>query len=208
MTVEMAFPVGGTEMAADHQYALYGALSHAVSAWKAETAKLRFAPIGAEPAGKGKIRLTRGSSLRIRLPAEQITLVLPLAGSHLRIGEATVRLGVPTVRPLLPTPQLIARIVTFKHSQEPDRFLTVARQRLEELGVRGEPVIPLIERGERAGEPRRRIVRIKGKRVVGYTLLVEGLTAEESIRLQENGLGGRTRLGCGFFVPYKRRIAP
>ena len=30
---------------------------------------------------------------------------------------------------------------------------------------------------------------------------VGGLTAEESICLQERGLGGRRRMGCGLFVP-------
>ena len=50
------------------------------------------------------------------------------------------------------------------------------------------------------------MLRIKGKRVIGYALQVAGLTAEESVRLQELGLGGRTRMGCGFFVPYQPRL--
>jgi len=33
-------------------------------------------------------------------------------------------------------------------------------------------------------------------------LHVNGLTAEESIKLQEIGLGGRRHMGCGIFVPY------
>jgi CRISPR-associated protein Cas6 len=36
--------------------------------------------------------------------------------------------------------------------------------------------------------------------VVGYALRVNGLTEEGSIRLQEEGLGGRRRMGCGIFV--------
>ncbi len=44
--------------------------------------------------------------------------------------------------------------------------------------------------------------RIKDKHVVAHTLLVSELTAEETIRLQEEGLGGRRKLGCGVFVPY------
>ena len=67
------------------------------------------------------------------------------------------------------------------------------------------PGIPLTEKGPKAGEPRRRIVHIKGKKIVGYPLIVQGLTADESIRLQEQGLGGRTRIGCGFFVPYREK---
>ncbi len=43
--------------------------------------------------------------------------------------------------------------------------------------------------------------RIKEVRIVGFALLVEGLRPDESLRLQEVGLGGRRHLGCGVFVP-------
>ena len=39
--------------------------------------------------------------------------------------------------------------------------------------------------------------------MIGYALRVFGLTAEESIRLQEEGLGGRRRMGCGVFLPIR-----
>lgn len=56
-------------------------------------------------------------------------------------------------------------------------------------------------RAERAaGEPIRRTLRIRDKTVVGYALAVTELTADESIRLQEAGVGGRRRFGCGLFV--------
>ena len=41
--------------------------------------------------------------------------------------------------------------------------------------------------------------------IVGYSLVVEGLSAVESMLLQERGLGGRTRMGCGFFMPLRTR---
>ena len=66
-----------------------------------------------------------------------------------------------------------------------------------------EASIPLILTGPHAGEPRRRALRIKDQTHVGYSLLVEGLSAEESIRLQEQGLGGRRKLGCGLFLPWR-----
>jgi CRISPR-associated protein Cas6 len=46
---------------------------------------------------------------------------------------------------------------------------------------------------------KRRTLRIKDKEVVGYEVLVEALTAEESLNLQEHGLGGRRHMGCGIF---------
>jgi CRISPR-associated protein Cas6 len=140
------------------------------------------------------------------LEAEEIGFILPLAGRTLEIGNHPVRLGVPTVQPIQPAPLLAAKVVTYKHATDPNRFLEVTQQHLKAMSIEGEPGIPLIERGERAGEPRRQVLRIKGRKVIGFALQVAGLTAEESLRLQEQGLGGRRRMGCGFFVPYRPRV--
>ena len=51
---------------------------------------------------------------------------------------------------------------------------------------------------------RRRVFRIKDKTVVGYGVRIAGLNATESLRLQEHGLGGRRKMGCGVFVPVRR----
>jgi len=36
---------------------------------------------------------------------------------------------------------------------------------------------------------------------VGYAVRVSGLSDEDSLKLQERGLGGKRRMGCGVFVP-------
>jgi len=33
--------------------------------------------------------------------------------------------------------------------------------------------------------------------------MVQGLDADESLKLQEHGIGGRRRFGCGIFVPVR-----
>jgi CRISPR-associated protein Cas6 len=115
-----------------------------------------------------------------------------------------IRLGVPQVRALVPAPSLVARLVTIKGFTEADPFLQAARRQLDALGVAAELSIPGIGRGRHAGKLRRHVLQIKERRVVGYTLQATHLTAEGSLRLQERGLGGRRRMGCGFFAPVKR----
>jgi CRISPR-associated endonuclease/helicase Cas3 len=205
MMLDVAFPVRGDRLAAEHHYPLLGALCDVVPEFHVEGAEIRFAPINGERGERGTIRLSPRSRLRVRVPTDRIVLVLPLAGRTLHVGDHRVTLGTPTVAPLAPAPTLAARTVTFKNSTDPEQFLTVARRKLDELGVSGQPGIPLIREGERAGEPRRKVLRIKGRRIVGYSLQVEGLTAEESLLLQEKGLGGRCRMGCGFFLPVQPR---
>jgi CRISPR-associated protein Cas6 len=205
MMLDVAFWVRGDLLPGEHHYLLLGALSDAVPEFHVEGAELRFAPINGEREGKGTIRVSDRSRLRVRLPVDRIALILPLAGRTIRVGDHPITLGTPTVAPLTPAPTVAARTVTFKNSTEPERFLAVARQKLDELGVAGEPGIPLIREGERVGEPRRKVLRIKGRRIVGFALQVEGLSAEESLLLQEKGLGGRCRMGCGFFLPVQPR---
>ena len=202
MFVDLLFPARGDSICVDHSYPLYAALSRVIPEFhNASTSSMRFAPISGEPGEPGRLQITDRSHLRVRLPADAIKGALPLAGKSLDVAGSAVRLGPPSVVPLCPASALVARIVTFKHGEEPEAFLKTAKAKLSELGITAEPSIPLIESGPRAGEARRRVVRLKGQAIVGYALLVTELTADDSVRLQEQGLGGRTRMGCGFFLP-------
>jgi CRISPR-associated protein Cas6 len=205
--IDLNFPVRGETLPTEHHYLLYSALAHTIAALHVPDSPLRFAAITGEKAEKGMIQMNEVSRLRVRLPSDQIGEVLPLSGRTLMVGNHPIHLGLPTVTPLRPAPLLAAKVVTYKHAIDPNRFLDVTQQRLNAMSIQGEPGIPLIERGERAGQPRRQILRIKGRKVIGYALQVAGLTAEESLRLQEQGLGGRCRMGCGFFVPYQPRVS-
>jgi CRISPR-associated protein Cas6 len=201
--VDLLFPARGATIPTDHAYPLYAALSGVVPAFHDPAAEVRFTPLSGTCAGPGRLRLDERSHLRVRLKDDAIGTALPLAGKRLDVAGAAVRLGPPTVRSLVPATTVECWLVTFKHGEEPDAFLATARAKLGEIGVAGEPAVRAFESGPRSGEPRRRVIRLKGRAIVGYALVVSGLTTEGSIRLQERGLGGRTKLGCGFFLPVK-----
>jgi CRISPR-associated protein Cas6 len=203
--IDLSFPVLGKSVPADHGYDLYSALSRLLPALHGDTIAFRVAPVRGSYAGNGALELQAGRSwLHFRIAADAITSFLPLAGKALELAGHPIRLGVPQVHALTPAPALTARLVTIKGFTEPPAFLAAARRQLDDLGVKGEAGIPVIAAGDRAGEPRRRILRVKEKKVVGFPLQVSALTAEESIRIQESGIGGRGKMGCGFFVPAKR----
>ena len=201
MFVDLLFSAHGDTIAIDHAYPLYGAISRLVTAFHDSTSHIRFAPISGLRGEPGRLRLTDRSFLRIRLPADSIPTVLPLAGKKLDVAGASVRLGPPTVQMLTPATTVESWLVTFKHGEEPEPFLITARARLAELGIGAESAIRAFESGPRTGQPRRRVVRVKGQKIIGYALVLSGLDADASIRLQERGLGGRTHMGCGFFLP-------
>ena len=117
-----------------------------------------------------------------------------------------VRLGVPTAQTL---------VYARSGGQDGDhqrlhgarRVLGGRRAQLDELGIRGKLVIPVHHGALRENEPRRKVIRIREKKVVGFPLHAAELTAEESLLLQQNGLGGRRKMGCGFFAPIPPREA-
>lgn len=206
--IELQFPVLGQSLPADHGYLVYSALSGLLPLLHGDGDGVHIAvgPISGQWTGNGTLALSsRRSRLRIRLPPEQIALVLPLAGKTLDVGGQRIRVGVPTVQQLVSTPALAAKMVTIKGFMEPDEFLAAAGRQLDELGIRGKLGIPVHHGAQRENEPRRKVMRIREKKVVGFPLHATELTAEDSLRLQEYGLGGRRKMGCGFFAPVPSR---
>jgi CRISPR-associated protein Cas6 len=160
-------------------------------------------PIRGRQLGGRTLQLTEHSRLVIRTDAGEIARFLPLAGQPLRLLDRTLRIGVPQVRSLVPAVAVRSRLVTIKLpdvAAQPgdaaaEAFRAAALRQVGELGVCTEATLSL---------GKRRTLRIKDKEVVGYEVLVDRLTAEESIVVQENGLGGRRHMGCGVFVPERR----
>jgi CRISPR-associated protein Cas6 len=189
--IDLAFRLVGKTVPVDHGYTLYSAVSRVLP----EIHSLKEAaihPIRGTYSGDGTLLLTSSSRLILRVQDTQIPTCLQLAGKRLDIDQHALRVSVPEVRRLRPAAKLRARLVTFKNSLNEDRFLEVVTQRLEELRVGGEPVLG-----------QRRTLRVKDKQVVGFELAMVDLTAEESLELQEKGLGGRRHMGCGVFVPWR-----
>ena len=113
-----------------------------------------------------------------------------------------LRVGVSETRALVPADTLHCRIATTKNGDDSARFDAEIARQLAALGIQGKVFrVPKDSKGSDGRDPSRRIFRVKSKRIVGYSVLATELTAEESILLQERGLGGRRRMGCGVFVP-------
>jgi len=151
------------------------------------------------------LELQRFSKLRIRIDTDNIETLLPLVGAELALDGAAVRLGSPTVEMLRPSTRVRSRIVVIKGFVEAEPFLGAVSRQLQTLEIAGRPGIPFRKEAPLPGSNKspliRRTLRIRDKVVVGFCVAVEELTAEESIRLQEAGIGGRRRFGCGLFLP-------
>jgi CRISPR-associated protein Cas6 len=201
-TVDLLFPVVGTRLPTDHAYGLYGACCRLLPCLHDGSMRFGMAPVTGPHIGNGLLQIDpKQSRFRLRVAASDLPRVLPLAGKGLEVTGHRIRLGVPQIEALQPAPALIARTVAIKKAKEADLFRDSARKQLDELGVGGNLRLPVRISRDGSREPIRRVLRIKDVRIVCYSLLVEGLKPEESLRLQEAGLGGRRHLGCGMFLP-------
>lgn len=212
--LELHFPILGQTLPTQHGYPLYSALCKRLPSLHSKESQVRIGPVRGLPVGKGVMQLPEGRSLlKFRVPDDQLRELLPLAGKALEVAGHYVRLGVPHVRTLEPAPALLARLVIVKPNQRaeekrkplippsPEQFLEVVQRKLAEMGVKGEAGLPVHAEGPRVVQPIRGVLRVHDRNLVGYRVIVQAMSAEESILLQEQGLGGRLRMGCGFFVP-------
>ncbi len=208
--IDLAFPLLATHsIPADHGYHLYSALSRLVPEVHRQNG-MAVHPIRGQQTGNRQLALTDRSRLVLRTNTENIAPLIQIAGKSLQIGSVSVRVGVPQVWPLKPTPSLRSRLVVIKVSDvdasqlTAETFLAAAQKQLAALGIsdQAQLSIPCSRDGT---SPQRRTLRIKDKEVVGYEVIIEGLTAEESLNIQEQGLGGRRHMGCGVFAPFVQR---
>lgn len=194
--VDLAFRVMGPTLPVDHGYALYSAINRVVPALH-DARDIGVHPIRGRYVGEGSLHLTPSSRLVIRLPDDRIRPFLKLAGRTLDVDGQLLHVGVPETRALRPAASLYARLVTIKGFMEPEVFLEAARRQLQGMDVTAD-----LHLGAR------RTFRVKDKQVVGFEVTALGLDAKDSVRLQEVGIGGRRRMGCGVFVPMRRSQRP
>lgn len=198
--VDLICPVRGHDFPADHNYGLPSACFRVIPEVRDHPEIGILSIPGIRGERKGKILLTSQSCLRIRVPVSKIPLAYPIAGKKLNVGGHEIRIGIPSIFVLKPFPTLRARIVTIKGKQymEPDPFLLAAQNQLDALGIKGQVSIPQ----NRKQELMRKTIKIKRFTIIGFTTEVSGLSDEDSLKLQYQGIGGRRHLGAGIFLPH------
>ena len=89
--------------------------------------------------------------------------------------------------------------MTIKSFMESHAFLEAARRQLAELHSR------CAEGNVTVGA--RKVITVGGQKVVGFSVRVSGLSDEASLALQERGIGGRRKMGCGVFRKSDHHLA-
>lgn len=192
------FPVEGQSIEVDHAHPLYGGICRIVPEFH-EYNSVGIFGINGKLSGaySRRLNIDADSVLRIRIPLDLSRSIYKLAGKTLQIHQDKIYLGIPELELIVPSQSLEARLVTIKGFQDASTFEAAAQNHLDRLEIVGK--VRVLTRSD--GQPRCRTVKIHSKKVVGFATRVEELSDRDSLILQQQGIGGRRKMGCGLFTP-------
>lgn len=198
--VQADFPLlAGDRLSSLHAYSVYAALKTLEPRLEKNPTVLINSIAGTRLYNK-QIETHCNSKLQMRVPISFAGCLYALAGKRLSVGQGSICLQAPTITPLQPKRNHYSRIVTIKPRDlkgaelTPQMFLIVAQRQLTTMNIRGELSLVL-----KQGEPIRRVIQIKGQFITGYAVELKELNETDSLKLQQLGLGGRNKMGAGWF---------
>jgi CRISPR-associated protein Cas6 len=195
LMVDVVFALEDATLGDDHASALSLAVRRALP-WFDEEPEAGILPLSGLARGTGVRFVGRRSRMALRLPVRRSASADFLAGTQLELDGVALKLGKCSVRPLFP-----ARGVVYSHfvSVGTDDEIEFLERCASLLAARG--LKPQLITGKA------RELRTAEGLVRGFSLMLHGLGAADSLAVQEAGLGGHRALGCGLFIPHKSVVA-
>ncbi len=199
--VDLAFRIEARSLPVDHARALSQAVRE-VLPWVGEAPATGLHLIHGATSGNGWMRpedpggifyVSRRTRLTLRMPASRVAEAGALVGRTLDLDGYPVRIGQARPRPLQAMPVLLARHVVAQEGEDEPAFVARLAGELAEGGIRVRKLV--CGRSHVLGGP-------EGP-VQTRSVMIADLRPEDSLRLQEQGLGPGRHMGCGLFLPHK-----
>lgn len=194
--VDVVFSLEDGSFDDDHADALSLAVRSALP-WFDDEPEAGILPLsGLAHGNNGQCYVGRRSRLALRLPIHRSASADFLAGRRLDLGGRWLTLGKSSMRPLLP-----ARGVVYSHlvsvgTADEIEFLALSSSLLAKRDLKPQLI---------SGKARQ--LRTAAGPVRGFSLMLHGLGAADSLAIQEAGLGSHRAFGCGIFIPHKSVVA-
>lgn len=197
--VDLAFNMSCRCLPVDHAYPLSQAIVNALP-WFAEEAGLH--PIHVADSGNGWMRPqdpsallypSRRTKLMLRVPKQRVADAEALCGTTLRFGGSSLSLEKAVVRPLSAITTVLSHYIVAQAGHDETAFLQDMVTQLQAMTIRPKKMLCGKETVINTPEG---IIRAR-------SVMLADLTLDESIRLQQRGLGPLRHLGCGLFIGHK-----
>jgi CRISPR-associated protein Cas6 len=131
--------------------------------------------------------------MRLRIPGKRLQDAQALSGQSLDIEGHALQVGAADVSLLSSLPTLFSRYVLTYEQLDETQFLEEAAGQLKAMDIPCRKMLAGITH----------TMKFPGGPVFTRSLMVAELTPEQSVRLQQVGLGEGRTFGCGLFLPHK-----
>jgi CRISPR-associated protein Cas6 len=200
--VDLAFKVSCPTLPLDHAHALSTQLLN-VLPWLADEVHAGIHLIHGAASGNGWYRpedtsnellhLSRRTRMRLRVPRHRLDDALALTGQQLDIAGHKLKVGESSVLLLSSLSTLFSRHVLTDAGLDETGFLEQAAAGLRDMGINCRKMLGGISH----------TMQFPDGPVYTRSLMVADLEPEQSVHLQQLGLGGGRSIGCGLFLAHK-----
>ncbi len=139
------------------------------------------------------IPLSKRAKLIMRINKNQINDIKDIEGKEIRLFGNTLKIGSSKVKNFLVVKDLFCRFVMSDHKTSEEDFLNIIQKELRGLKINIKKAL--------CG--RSMVISFGKKTLYTRSLMIADLSKEESLKLQEEGVGDKKLYGCGIFLPHK-----
>jgi len=199
--VDVVYKLDCRSLPVDHAFALSEAiLAHLP--WLMDEPGAGIHPISIQEAGNGWFRpeggdeilhLSKRTKLTLRIPSARFGDAALLCGKKLSVAGNEMNILKMHERLLQPMETVFSRYNVVKEGMDETGFLKEVMQTLQSMGIEPRKMLP----------GRTHNIRSADGILNTLTLMIAELSPEESLIIQQNGMGQHQHLGCGLFIPQK-----
>lgn len=199
--VDIVYQIDCRALPVDHAWALSQAV-RTVLPWLEEEPSAGVHPIHVADSGNGWMRpesagdllcLSRRTRLVLRVPRQRIDAAQALVGQQLDVAGHALRVEQASLRPLSAITTIFSRYVVSADGLDENAFLQAAMREMAAFDVNPKKMLCGIAR----------VIATPEQPVHTRSLMITELSQQESVLLQQHGLGPLRHLGCGLFIPHK-----
>ena len=200
--IDVAYRIGCPTIPLDHAHSLSSALLKSLP-WLADEEYAGIHLIHGATSGNGWFRpedpetellhLPKRTRMRLRIPRSRLDAVQALSGQTLDIDGHSLEIGKPEIFALSSLPTLFSRYVITREELDEEEFLEEVVRQLKLLDIPCRKMLGGITH----------TMKFPDGPVFTRSLMVAELEPEQSVHLQQAGLGEGRTSGCGLFLPHR-----
>ena len=197
--IDVTFRIDCKTLPYDHAYALSNEITKNMP-WLLEDNLTGIHTLHGPESGNGWVRsekeeifLSKRTRLVLRIPRKKKKKAKELENISVNVLGNTIKIGKSNTKTFLVVRDLISRFVLCDENETEEDFLLGVKKELFSHGVMIKKAI--------CGKEKSFI--INGKNRFTRSLMIADLSKENSVLLQDTGVGSGRIFGCGIFLPHK-----